>query len=360
MNDAPSPPARVVSALRRRLLAWYGRHARDLPWRGSRDPYAIWVSEIMLQQTRIDQGTPYFERFMAAFPTVFDLAAAPEDRVLKLWEGLGYYARARNLHRAAKGIAGERAGRFPDTAAGWRKVPGVGRYTAGAIASIAFGERAAVLDGNVIRVLTRLFDIRACADDAATRRDLWGLAERLVPVKRPGDFNQAMMELGACVCTPKAPQCAACPARALCRAHALGVEAERPVRRAKAAVPHQEAVAAAIRKNGRYLLGKRPGGGLLGGLWELPGGTVGPGESHAGALERILRDELGMAVRVGGLVASIDHAYSHFTVTVHVYRCAHMGGTPSPKTHTELRWTLPGEFGRFAFPKANLKVLPLL
>jgi A/G-specific adenine glycosylase len=320
----------------------------------------VWVAEIMLQQTRIDQGTPYFERFMEAFPTVEALASAPEDAVLKLWEGLGYYARARNLHRAARLVAHERGGQFPETADDWQTLPGIGRYTAGAIASIAFHEAVPVLDGNVKRVLSRLFDIATSIGQAATERRLWALAEALVPARRPGDFNQALMELGAIVCTPKSPSCTICPVRGVCKAFVRGTQAERPVRGKKPAAPHHELVVAAIEKNGRFLLGKRPPSGLLGGLWEFPGGQVEAGETHEQALKRVIRGELGVELRVGGLAAVVNHAYSHFKVTLNVYRCSIASGSPRPVTHTGLKWVPRAWFGRYAFPKANLKFLKAL
>ncbi|HQM51202.1 MAG TPA: A/G-specific adenine glycosylase [Candidatus Hydrogenedentes bacterium] len=350
----------VVRRIRRTLLAWYRGNARELPWRNTRDPYAIWVSEVMLQQTRVDQGTPYFTRFMAAFPSVDALAEASEDAVLKRWEGLGYYSRARNLHRAAKTVAHERGGTFPQTAEEWQALPGVGRYTAGAIASIAFNEAVPVLDGNVKRVLTRLRDIADPVDRPATGHLLWRLAQTLVSPRRPGDFNQAIMELGAIVCTPKAPLCGACPLREVCLAAACGTQSERPVKGKKARTPHYEVVVAAIEKKGRFLLGKRPPEGLLGGLWEFPGGKVQPGETHAQALQRETREELGVEIRVGGLAAVVKHAYSHFKVTLNVYRCTLESGVPRPRTHTELKWAPRAHFDRYAFPKANHKFLGVL
>ena len=347
-------------SLRRCLLAWFRRNARDLPWRRTRDPYRIWLSEVLLQQTRIETALPYYARFVKAFPTVRDLAAATEDRVLKLWEGLGYYSRARNLHRAAKIIAFERGGRFPATTRDWQSLPGVGRYTAGAIASIAFGLRAPVLDGNVKRVLARLFNIGQSIDDPKTVRLLWSLAETLVPARSPGDFNQALMELGARICTPRNPRCAACPTRNLCDACALGRQDRLPLRRRKKPLPHYDIVAAAIRKNGRYLFGKRPAGDMLGGMWELPGGKVEAGETHAQALARELREELGIEISVGALLTSVKHAYSHFKMTMHVFRCRHVGGRPHPHYHTEIRWLAPAQFGDYAFPAADRRVLPLL
>ncbi|NLV39976.1 MAG: A/G-specific adenine glycosylase [Candidatus Hydrogenedentes bacterium] len=347
-------------ALRERLLAWFQAEARDLPFRGTTDPYAVWVSEIILQQTRVDQGTPYYNRFVAAFPTVEALAAAPEEAVLKLWEGLGYYSRARNLHAAARMVCEQHGGRFPETAAQLRMLPGIGPYTAAAVASIAFGERVAVLDGNVKRVLARLFALDDCIDDPATERELWRLAQTLVPPRGPGDFNQAMMELGARVCTPRAPACMACPVASECRAHAEGREAELPVRKPKAATPLHEIVTAVIERDGCFLVGRRPHGGMLGGLWEFPGGKVEKGEDHALALARECREELGVEVCAGGLVACVRHAYTHFRIVMSVYRCAITAGEPAALAHTELRWVSPEAFDTLAFPKANHKFLPLL
>ncbi|NUM55207.1 MAG: A/G-specific adenine glycosylase [Candidatus Hydrogenedentes bacterium] len=353
-------PQSSPSQFRRALLTWYRRAARDLPWRRTTDPYAIWLSEIMLQQTRVDQGLPYFERFISAFPTVQALAAAKEDRVLKLWEGLGYYSRARNLHRAAKIVADECGGVFPRTAEELQSLPGVGRYTAGAIASIAYGERVPVLDGNVIRVLSRLYNIADCTDDAKVRDRLWKLADRLVPAKHPGDFNQAMMELGARICTPKSAQCGTCPARRFCAARVAGVVDQRPVRKAKAETPRREMVAAVINQNGRYLLVKRPSNGLLGGLWEFPCGTVHNGETHQSALIRGLGESLGVRVKVGGLIASVQHAYSHFRVSLHVYACAISRGELTAKHHDEMRWSTRQQLNRLALPKVVHKFLGAL
>lgn len=351
---------KVDARFRRALLAWYRASARDLPWRRTTDPYAVWLSEIMLQQTRVDQGTPYYERFIAAFPTVRALADATEDRVLKLWEGLGYYSRARNLHRAAKIVANEFGGAFPSTAEALQALPGVGRYTAGAIASICFGERVPVLDGNVIRVLSRVYDIAECTDDARVRETLWEIAAGLVPAKHPGDFNQAMMELGARVCTPKSPQCEACPVRSSCAAYAAGTVGERPVRKAKPKTPQREMAAAAIVRNGRYLLAKRRSAGLLGGMWEFPSAEVRNGETHQRAIVRELRDHFGVRVKVGGLVASVQHAYSHFKVSLHVYACEVIEGKPAAKEHDEVRWIPRSAFKRIAMPKVVHKVLDTL
>ncbi|MCH7959405.1 MAG: A/G-specific adenine glycosylase [Candidatus Hydrogenedentes bacterium] len=348
------------TAFRRRLFAWFRREARELSWRGTDDPYVVWVTEIMLQQTRVDQGTPYIERFLQALPTLHHLAKAREDRVLKLWEGLGYYARGRNLHKAAKILVNEHGGTFPTTATAWQTLPGVGRYTAGAIASIAFGERTPVVDGNVKRVLSRLLDLKDCVDDRDTQEMFWDLTGELVRGMHPGTFNQALMEFGARVCTPRTPACATCALQKFCAAYTADTQLLRPVRREKRPVPHYEVVVAAISKNGRYLLGKRPPEGMLGGLWEFPGGKIKQGETHQQALRREIKEELGVSVRVGEHVATIRHAYTHFKITLHVYRCEHSSGQPEALSHTELKWVRRKQFNDLAFPKANHKFLHLL
>ena len=237
------------------LLRWYRRHRRSLPWRGTRDPYRVWVSEIMLQQTRVETVRDYYQRWFRAFPTLAAVARAPVPRVLKLWEGLGYYTRARNLHRAAR----QMRGRVPGTVAELRQLPGIGRYTAGAIASIAFGQRAPVVDGNVARVFTRVF---------ARTDQHWELAEALLPARDCGDFNQALMELGALVCLPVQPRCDQCPLRGVCRRGRL------PARRSPPLRPVTE-YALFIQRAGKIFLRQRPATGLLAGLWELPAGTAG-------------------------------------------------------------------------------------
>jgi A/G-specific adenine glycosylase len=348
-----------IAAFRRALLRWYRREARDLPWRRRTDPYAIWISEIMLQQTRVDQAIPYYHRFMGAFPTVEALAQASGERVLKAWEGLGYYSRARHLHAAAQAVVREHDGVFPRTIEALTVLPGIGRYTAGAIASIAFGVRAPVLDGNVKRILSRVYDVETSIDDHGTTQTLWERADGLVPKASPGAFNQALMDLGATVCIPRAPRCGECPVRGQCRAFARGTQDERPVRRARKSVPRHELVGAAIAHEGRYLFGKRPPNGLLSGLWELPNGTVQPGETHGVALRRVVQEQLGVKVSVGGLLASVDHTYSHMKVKLTVYRCE-IQGVPRPFAHVSLKWIAPAQFHRYPFPMVNRKFLHLL
>ena len=355
--SAPVTPKRI----QRPLLTWFRKAARDLPWRRTRDPYAVWLSEVILQQTRVDQGLPYYERFIHTFPTVYALAASEESAVLKLWEGLGYYSRARNLHRAAKQIVEEHGGAFPETASELAKLPGVGPYTAGAVASIAFGERVPVVDGNVKRVLARLYAIQESIDSGPVSARLWELAGALVSKSHPGDFNQALMELGARVCTPKQPDCPRCPLRRQCDAYTAGIASGLPVRRARKTVPHKELAVAAICQNGRYLILRRAPKSMLGGLWEFPNGPLEPGENHARALERIAANLAGVSVKPGKVVASVNHAYSHLKVTMIVYLCeAAAGGEVALREHTASQWVQPSAFAQYAFPKAHHKFLPLL
>ncbi|MEW5940412.1 MAG: A/G-specific adenine glycosylase, partial [Chloroflexota bacterium] len=254
------------------LLRWYRRHGRALPWRGHPDPYAVWVSEIMLQQTRVETVVPYFEKWMARFPSVKALAEADEQDVLNHWEGLGYYSRARNLLLAAKRIMAVYEGNLPRTVKGLLSLPGVGRYTAGAIASIAFGLDESVLDGNLQRVYARLFNVEIPADSTDGEKLLWDLASKNLPKGKAGDFNQAMMDLGATICLPRNPRCLLCPLVGECRAQKLGVQEERPVWRPKAEIPCVVHASAVIVQRGRALLAKRPPKGLLGGMWEFPNG----------------------------------------------------------------------------------------
>src|SRR6185436_3645748 len=241
-------------SLRRRLLAWYTKHARDLPWRKSRDPYRVWLSEIMLQQTQVATVKDYFERFTCAFPDVESLAAAEETDVLRLWEGLGYYRRARQLHAAAKKVVAEYSGKFPDEAEDLQQLPGIGRYTAGAIASIAFGRRSPILEANTIRLLSRLVGYRGDPQSSAGQRVLWAVAEEILPQKKVAPFNQALMELGSLICTPSEPKCDACPLSNVCRARAAGLQQEIPPSKPRPAYTELREAAVIVRKNGSVLM----------------------------------------------------------------------------------------------------------
>ncbi len=344
----------------KRLVSWYEKTKRDLPWRRTRDPYRIWLSEILLQQTRVEAVMPYYERLLARFPDVFALANAPLDAVLKTWEGAGYYARARNLHRTAQIVANERGGKFPRTVAGLQKLPGIGRYTAGAIASIAFNADAPVVDGNVVRVLCRYFGIRDDPRASETRERLWQLAGELLPKGQAGTFNQALMELGATVCLPRNPRCLSCPLQRKCVARRRGWQNDLPVRRVKKELPHKIIAAGIIWKRGRILIQQRASSGLLGGLWEFPGGKVEPGETLAECVAREVREELGIEIRVGAEITAVDHAYSHFSITLHALACEFVGGRVKLAGAQAFRWVKPDELNHYAFPAANRRIIQAL
>jgi len=349
-----------ANEIARRLLEWYGQNARRLPWRESRDPYAVWVAEIMLQQTRVETVIPYYQRWMERFPELRALAAASEQEVLAAWEGLGYYGRARNLRRAAQVVVQKHDGRLPEDVDELERLPGIGRYTAAAISSIAFGRDEATLDGNIRRVLARLFDVDKPARSRDGERQLWSLARGMLPVGQAGAFNQALMDLGATLCTPHAPDCAACPLHNFCLAYARGVQEQRPVLPSRRKTPHHTVTAAILTRSGgegeRVLIARRPADGLLGGLWEFPGGKQQDGEDLPGCLRRELCEELGVEVEVGEPLGVFRHAYTHFRVTLHAFRCRLVRGEPSPYEASELRWALPGELNGYPMGKLDRQI----
>ena len=350
-----------VTAFRRAVLAWYACHKRSLPWRDAAEPYQVWLSEIMLQQTRVDQMQPYFERFVEAFPTVEALARASEDEVLKAWEGLGYYARARNLRRAAQHVVDDLGGCIPEEYDELLGLPGVGPYTAAAISSIAFDRDHPVLDGNVTRVLCRLLLVEGDPRRAAVRIELVVAGERLLASGRAGDFNQAMMELGARVCTPRRPGCDRCPVGEFCRAHTeLDDPSRLPLRPARKPRPHYEVAAGLIWKDNRVLLAQRPEQGMLGGLWEFPGGKQEPGETLEQCLAREIREELDFEIGVGELLTSVDHAYSHFTITLHAFEARYRSGQPKALGCSAWQWVAPEALDEFAMPRADRLILEQL
>lgn len=340
------------------LLRWFQANARDLPWRKNRTPYAVWVSEIMLQQTQVATVIDYFNRFMKRFPTVETLARAKQDSVLKLWEGLGYYSRGRNLHKAAQTIVADYGGQLPDTVDELQKIPGIGRYTAGAIASIAFHKPAPILDGNVIRVLSRVFRVKGNPKETAIKNQLWELADRLVHTEHPGDFNEAMMELGAMVCTPSNPQCIACPLNTECQAYRHGEQESLPVRQKQAPLPHYTIVVGVVYKGDTILIDKRRQNALLGGLWEFPGGKKQTGESFKAAVAREVKEETGIEIEVGKRLGLVKHTYSHFKITLHAYSCTYLSGAAKPLGCDAVKWVAPDALKKYAFPAANLKLFP--
>ena len=350
-----------IGRFRERLLEWYARSKRKLAWRDSGDPYRVWISEIMLQQTRVDQMGPYFERFVERFPTLRDLAEASEEDLLKAWEGLGYYARARNLHRAARRMVEEHGGKIPERYEDLLGLPGVGPYTAAAVSSIAFDQDHPVLDGNVTRLLCRVLRVEEDPRRSAVRARLIEAGERLLPPGRAGDFNQGMMELGARVCTPKKPACPACPLEDLCRARSeLEDPSLLPVRPRKKEKPHYQVAAGLIWKGRKLLIARRPSGGMLGGLWEFPGGKQEPGESLRECLRREIREELGVEIEVGEHLVSIDHAYTHFRITLHAFEARHRQGRPRAIGCDEWRWVEPERLDEYAFPRTDRKIIERL
>lgn len=340
--------------MRARLLRWFDASKRDLPWRRTRDPYRILLAEYLLQRTRVASGTPYYERFLARFPDVASLASASETDVLRLWEGLGYYRRARNLLAAARAIVEHHGGRVPSTASTLQELPGIGPYTAGAVASIAFGERVPAVDGNATRVLARLFRIEDDVSRGPGRDRVLEVAVSLVPRERPGAFNQALMELGATVCTPRSPACHACPLRTLCRARKAGVQDRLP-RVAPVRRPPVVPVAfALVRGDRRILLVRRPGEGLLGGLWSLPGGEVARNDDPRRRLEALVLAQTGLRVRAGPAAARVGHAFSHRRWSGAVYRCTpREDGDPREPA----RWVEPEEVPRLPLVPFHRRVI---
>jgi A/G-specific adenine glycosylase len=314
----------------------------------------------MLQQTQVRTVVPYYERFLRRFPTVESLARARLDTILKLWEGLGYYSRARNMHRAAKEVVARFNGQFPRTAAELLTLPGIGRYTAGAIASNAFDERAPIVDGNIERVLCRVFRLHGYPKDAAVQKRLWSIADDMVPTRKPGLFNQALMEIGAEVCTPRNPQCGDCPLSRACQAKRCGEQLSLPQRRAKKPLPSHTVVVGVIHKNGRILIDKRKPDGLLGGLWEFPGGKKESSETLEAALLREVREELAIRIQIERPLAVVDHTYSHFRVRIHAFECTWVSGEPRCIACANFKWVRPQDLSRYAFPAANNKIIQVL
>lgn len=342
--------------LSQRLLVWYEHEKRQLPWRGQTDAYGTWVSEIMLQQTRVETVIPFFLRWMQRFPTIHTLAAADEQEVLKLWEGLGYYSRARSLHRAARLIVEHRGGKIPTDRMGLEQLPGIGPYTAGAIASIAFGQDEAALDGNIRRVLARAFAVRLPIRSPQGEKRLWELARQNLPPGRAGDYNQALMDLGATICTPRGPNCLLCPLVDGCRAYQLGIQDELPIVAPRKTIPHHTVASAVLHQDGRVLIARRPANELLGGLWEFPGGTVEAGEELEQTLQREIMEELGTEVAVEEPFGIYNHAYTHYRVTLHAFLCRLAGPEPQPLEASELRWAMPEELGNFPMGKIDRQI----
>ena len=351
-----------MSRLSSKLLAWYHANKRTLPWRGHASAYAVWVSEIMLQQTRVEAVIPYFEKWMRLFPTVQALANASEQEVLNAWEGLGYYSRARNLHKAAKIVVDRYKGEIPRDLDELRQLPGIGRYTLGAIPSIRFGMDVSALDGNIKRVYARIFDIEIPVDTPAGEKILWELADKNLPKGHAGDYNQALMDLGATICVPKNPRCLICPVMKLCKARQNGTQNQRPVKTPKKDVPHYVHAAAVIIQRNKVLLAQRPLEGLLGGMWEFPNGRV--DGDPAAELPKALKAgyKLGLRVKRGSgtrkkeFLGIVEHGYSHFSVSVHVFPCELI----SMLKETNLRWVSLNNLQEYPMGKIDRQIATMI
>jgi A/G-specific adenine glycosylase len=346
-----------MNRLTSKLLAWYRVNKRTLPWRGHPSAYAVWVSEIMLQQTRVEAVIPYFEKWMRLFPNVQALSQASEQEVLNAWEGLGYYSRARNLHKAAKIVAEQYNGEIPRDLDELRKLPGIGRYTLGAIASIAFGMDVSALDGNIKRVYARIFDIEEPVDSPAGEKILWELADQYLPKGHAGDYNQALMDLGATICVPKNPRCLICPVMILCKARQNGTQNQRPMMKPKKEIPRYIHAAGVIVEKGRVLLAQRPSNGLLGGMWEFPNGRV--NSDPAKELSNVLKT--GYKIRLRRTrgketLGVVQHAYTHFKVTVYVFQCELI----SIFKETNLKWVSLNKLQDYPMGKIDRQIAEMI
>ncbi len=352
--------AKQVRSLRRMLIEWYGAHHRDLPWRKTRNPYYTWVAEVMLQQTRVSTVIPYYNRFVQRFETLPRLAEADLQAVLKLWEGLGYYARARNLHRAAGMVLKHHRGVVPGCWQDFHKLPGVGDYIAAAVLSIAFGKPYPVADGNVKRVLARLQAVNEPVNRAGADRVFRQLAATLLEPRDPATFNQAVMELGALVCRSTAPLCSTCPLAAFCLAYQRHRVDAYPRKRKKQPIPRYHIATGVVFKNNRVLITRRRPEGLLGGLWEFPGGKRNDGESAESACQREIREEVDLVVRIDAHLDRIKHTYTHFKIDMDVFCCTHVSGRVKLNGPVDHRWIRIDELDDYPLPGANHKFIAKL
>ena len=346
----------ILKKIQTRLLRWFEKKGRDLPWRKTRDPYAIWVSEIMLQQTQVATVIPYYKKFLKSFPTIDHLAKADLSTVLKIWEGLGYYSRARNLHRASRIVLNHFKGRIPDNLKDLLILPGIGKYTAGAILSIAYNKEAPILDGNVKRVLSRIFAVSDNPARGKTEDLLWHLSESLIPRGSASSFNQGLMDLGSMICTQKDPQCPCCPLRQFCKARVSGHPERYPSKVTRKPIPHFNAISAVIQRDGRVLLQQRPTKGLLGGLWEFPNWKT---EEKRRLrlrlrLKNYIKKQIGMNVEVKESIGAFKQTFSHFKLTLHVYYCEAVDGQGKRK------WVPIKNLDQLAMPRIHRRIAQMI
>lgn len=345
--------------LQQRLLGWFAKNCRDLPWRRTYQPYHVWISEVMLQQTQVDRVVAYFNRWLEFFPDIPTLAAADTHEVLKLWEGLGYYSRAANLHKAARILRDRHAGRIPEDADALLALPGIGRYTAGAIMSIAFNHDRPLVDANIERVFARIFNLSLPVKNKECRQFIWQKAEELLPPGKARLFNQALMELGALVCLPQNPGCECCPCRNHCQALALGIVAQRPVPGKGRETIFIEMATGVLLDKGKIFIQKRCEGDVWPNLWEFPGGVLKNGETPEEALEREYLEETELRISVREKIATIKHSYTKYRVTLHCYFCELAGAKRKPELHAaqDYRWVPAGDLSQYAFPAPHRRLI---
>jgi len=352
--------------LQPKLLEWFAKNQRALPWREKYGPYEVWVSEIMLQQTQVETALPYFKRWMKSFPTIASLAKADEKKVLKVWEGLGYYSRARNLHETAKLVIKEHGGQFPSDFETIRALKGIGPYTAGAIASIAFNQNRPIVDGNVLRVLSRVYAISKPIDVPKNTAIFWALQEKLIPEGQARFFNQALMELGALVCSKNNPSCAICPIQKFCKAYQNDEVEKYPVRDKRKKIVKIVASALVLNKNGKYLIHKRPLGKIMGGLWEFPEWKLASDKKLSSAkikslASENLENEFGSSFGELKSIGRIKRNYTHHLETLHVFQVTANGLKPSgDRKNWESAWVTKNEFRRYPFSSAHAKIAQLI
>lgn len=353
--------SRTLTSLRRALLRWFDQNRRSLPWRVDRDPYRVWVSEVMLQQTTVAAVVPYFERFMVAFPNVVALAAADEQAVLKLWQGLGYYRRARHLHQAARELVATHGGELPDDPGLWAALPGVGRYIFGAVLSQAFDRKLPIVEANTLRVLSRLFGFRGDPRVGAGNKWAWAAASRVLPDRRVGDFNQAMMELGALICTPAAPRCGMCPVARWCETNRLGLQESIPPRQQPKATVEVREVGIVVCDGGRVLLCRRPpSASRWPDMWEVPHAERHDGESDAVAVERITTEMTELRVKPGTEVQTVRHRLTRFAIRMTCWEATRVSGTFRSQFYTDAVWAPPGELTQYPVGTPQRKLIDAL
>lgn len=350
-------PESDIRFIQQGLLKWFKTNQRPLPWREKYSPYEVWISEIMLQQTQVKTVLPYFDRWMKALPTIQSVAEAKEDCVLKLWEGLGYYSRVRNIQKAARIIIEKFGGEFPSDYDDILALPGVGKYTAAAIASIAFNQNLPVVDGNVIRVLSRLLLYKKNTRLPEADKQMWEWMKSILPDGKARAFNQAMMEFGALQCTPAGPACESCPFNSRCQAYIKGMVGQLPDRGAKKESKNIKVALAVIKRGDRIFIQKRPPVGLMAGLWEFPGGKIEKGESAVDAIHREIREEVGISIKNVKVIKRIKHAYTSFKVDLHCFEAEHEGGKVSLNFASDGKWVKLSELKEYPFPAADVQLI---